>query len=88
VPDERVTDHALGRLLQELVMATRSSSKSGGRGSGKRELITPNGDARYIRRDAQGRIRESDDVGRAQQADRRRKAKTKVKSGYGDRGDR
>jgi hypothetical protein len=56
--------------------------------SGKRELIKPKGDARYIRRDAKGRIKESDDVGRSLKQDRARKAKTKVKSGQGDRGDR
>jgi hypothetical protein len=63
--------------------ATRSN-----RGSGKRELIKPKGDARYIRRDAKGRITESDDVGRSLKMDRARKAIGKVKSGYGDRGDR
>jgi hypothetical protein len=54
----------------------------------KRELIKPVGDARYIRRDTKGRIKESDDVGRSQKADRRTKAKRKVKSGQGDKGDR
>jgi hypothetical protein len=54
----------------------------------KRELIKPRGDARYIRRDAKGRIKESDDVGRSQKADRRTKAKRNVKSGQGDKGDR
>ena len=33
--------------------------------STKRELIAPRGDKRYIRRDAKGRIKESDDVGRS-----------------------
>ncbi len=66
----------------------KSSKKSTKRGSGKRELIKPKGDARYIRRDARGRIVESDDVGRSLKQDRARKAKTKTKSGYGDRGDR
>jgi hypothetical protein len=67
-----------------------TTKKSGGskRASGKRELIKPKGDARFIRRDAQGRIKESDDVGRSLKQDRARKAKTKVKSGYGDKGDR
>ena len=67
----------------------RSSAKStsGKRASGKRELIKPKGDARYIRRDAKGRIKESDDVGRSLKLDRARKAKKQVKSGYGDRGD-
>jgi hypothetical protein len=54
----------------------------------KRELIAPRGDKRYIRRDAKGRIKESDDVSRSLSQDRRRKAKTKVKPGQGDRGDR
>lgn len=54
----------------------------------RRELIAPNGDKRYVRRDAHGRFVESDDVGRSLRADRRRRAKTVVRSGHGDRGDR
>ena len=75
-------------------MATRSSSKSGSsrksssRGSGKRELINTSRDKRYVRRDGGGKFKESDDVGRASATDRRRSAKSKSKSGYGDRGDR
>ena len=53
-----------------------------------RELIAPKGDKRYIRRDPKGRIKESDDVGRSLAADRRKKAKTVVKKGEGDGGDR
>jgi len=53
----------------------------------KRERISPNGDARFVRRDAQGRFKESDDVGRSLAQDRRKQAKTTVKSGQGDRGD-
>ena len=57
--------------------------------SSKRTLIEPHpGDKRYIRRDAKGRIKESDDVGRSLSADRRRKSKTSAKRGQGDRGDR
>ena len=69
-------------------MAAAKKSSSSGRGSGKRELIKPNGDARFVRRDAKGRIKESDDVGKSLKQDRARKAKKKVKSGYGDKGDR
>ena len=54
----------------------------------KRELIEPNGDKRYIRRDDKGRIKESDDVSRSLSQDRRKKAKTAAKRGQGDRGDR
>lgn len=56
--------------------------------SSKRELISPNGDKRYVRRDAQGRFTESDDVGRSLTQDRKQHAKTTSKSGQGDRGDR
>lgn len=66
--------------------ATRRSG--GKKASGKRTLIKPKGDARFVRRSAGGQFKESDDVGRSQKQDRRRTAKKKVKSGYGDRGDR
>jgi hypothetical protein len=58
------------------------------RRTGKRDLIDTGSDKRFIRRDKKGRFNESDDVGRSLSADRRHKAKTKGKSGYGDRGDR
>ena len=67
---------------------SRPARPSSRRGSGKRELIKPNGDARYVRRSASGKFKESDDVGRSLKADRRRKSSRKSKSGYGDRGDR
>jgi hypothetical protein len=54
----------------------------------KRETIAPNGDKRYIRRDDQGRIKESDDVGRSLSQDVQKKAKTVSKPGQGDKGDR
>jgi hypothetical protein len=56
--------------------------------AGKRELITPNGDKRLIRRDDKGRIAESDDLGKSLAQDVRKPAKTAAKSGQGDRGDR
>lgn len=52
-----------------------------------RELIDTGTDKRYVRRDAQGRFRQSDDVGKAIASDRRTRAKTTVKSGQRDRGD-
>jgi hypothetical protein len=70
-------------------MAKRATTKkSAKKPAAKRELIAPRGDKRYIRRDAAGRIKESDDVSRSLSHDRRRKAKKAVKSGQGDRGDR
>jgi hypothetical protein len=57
------------------------------RGSSKRTRVSPRGDARFVKRTAKGRFSESDDVGRSQKADRRKKAKKKVKPGHGDQGD-
>jgi len=56
--------------------------------NGKRELINTGSDKRFVRRSKKGRFKESDDVGRSLATDRRKKAKKKVRSGYGDRGDR
>jgi hypothetical protein len=54
----------------------------------KRELIDTGTDKRYVRRNKRGTsFVESDDVGRSLAADRRKRAKTKVKSGEGDKGD-
>ena len=55
----------------------------------KRELIDTGTDKRYVRRNKRGTsFVESDDVGRSLAADRRTRAKAKVKSGEGDKGDR
>ena len=62
-------------------------SFGGSKMAGKRQLIEPKGDKRFIRRDERGRICESDDVGRSLAADLRTKAKTVVKKGQGDKGD-
>jgi hypothetical protein len=56
--------------------------------TGKRELIEPRGDKRYLRRAPKGQFKESDDVGRSLTADRRTKAKKAAKPGQGDKGDR
>ena len=57
--------------------------------SSKRELVEPHkGDKRYVRRDEQGHFTNSqDNVSRSLSTDRRRKAKTVVPKGQGDRGD-
>lgn len=53
----------------------------------KRELIDTGTDKRYVRRDEEGKFKESVDVGRSLSADKRQKAKTKAKPVEGDRGD-
>ena len=58
------------------------------RPAGKRDTVRTKSATFYAKRTARGRFKEMDEKGRSLKADRRRKAKTKVKSGYGDRGDR
>ncbi len=53
----------------------------------KRELIAPNGDKRFVRRDSEGRFAESDDVTKSLRADVAKSAKKVVGPGQGDRGD-
>ena len=53
-----------------------------------RELIDTGTDKRYVRRDAEGKFKEVVDVGRSLAADQRHDAKSKVRQGDGDRGDR
>ncbi len=54
----------------------------------KREHIDTGSDERYVRRDDEGKFRESDDVGRALSQDQRREAENESEKGQGDRGDR
>jgi len=68
-------------------MAAKKKSSTQRKKAAKRELISPRGDKRYVRRDARGRISESDDVGRSLSRDRRRRAKKKAPKGQRDRGD-
>ena len=52
-----------------------------------RELITPRGDKRLVRRDSKGRFAQSDDLGRSLARDVRQHAENEAKPGQGDRGD-
>ncbi len=65
-----------------------AKEKAQQRKAAKRELINTGRDKRFVRRGAAGQFKESDDVGRSLSRDRRVTAKTNVKSGQGDRGDR
>lgn len=53
-----------------------------------RELISPRGDKRLVRRDSKGRFAQSDDLGRSLAQDVRQHAKNESQPGQGDRGDR
>ena len=68
---------------------TGRTRKAGGRKkAAKRELIDTHKDKRFVRRGTGGKFKESDDVGQSLTADRGKKARKKVKSGQGDKGDR
>ena len=71
-------------------MAKKATKKTAGKRktAAKRELIDTRSDKRFVRRASAGTFKESDDVGKSLASDRRKKAKTKVKSGQGDKGDR
>jgi hypothetical protein len=56
--------------------------------SNARELIDTGRDKRFMRRNESGQFKESDDVSRSLGKDVQKHAKTKVKKGQGDRGDR
>ena len=68
----------------------KTAAKSGAKRktAAKRETIDTGTDKRYVRRGRAGQFKESDDVSRSLSTDARKKAKTKVKPGQGDRGDR
>ena len=53
-----------------------------------RELINTGTDKRFVRRDAEGQFKESDDVGRSLSRDQRTDAERETEPGQGDRGDR
>ena len=57
------------------------------KGAAKRELIDTGNDKRYVRRDSKGQFNEVDNVSRSLSQDVKKKAKTKVSSGQGDKGD-
>jgi hypothetical protein len=72
---------AMAKKSPTRTRATRSTS------AGKRDLVRRPKASSYAKRTARGRFKEMDDVGRSQKADKSRKAKRTVRSGYGDQGD-
>ena len=65
-------------------MAKKAATKKSGtkrKRAAKRELIDTGTDKRFVRRGAGGKFKESDDLGKSLTVGRRKKAKTKVKSG-------
>jgi hypothetical protein len=70
-------------------MAKKSQrqAKKRSRPAAKRDLVRRPKASAYAKRTTSGRFREMDDVGRSQRADKPRKARKRIRSGYGDQGD-
>ena len=66
----------------------KRTTKKRSRPAAKRDLVRRPKAGAYAKRTARGRFKEMDDVGRSQKADKPRKAKRTVSSGYGDQGDK
>jgi hypothetical protein len=64
------------------------AKKTARRSAGKRDTVKAKSATFYAKRTERGRFKEMDEKGRSLSADRRQRAKTKTRSGYGDRGDR
>jgi len=72
-----------GRVAKKRPKTRRNQAKRS-RPAAKRDLVRRPKASAYAKRTATGRFTEMDDVGASQRADKRRKAKTTVGSGYGD----
>jgi hypothetical protein len=66
---------------------TTKTTKTTKRASNQRDLVRHGSRSAYAKRTDTGQFKELDDVGRSQTPDRRVKAKTVVKAGFGDQGD-
>ena len=58
------------------------------KGSGRRDTVKTKNATLYARRDGSGRFTDLAEKGKSLTRDRKQRAKTRVKSGYGHRGDR
>jgi hypothetical protein len=66
---------------------TRKRTTTRSRSAGKRDLVRRRKTSAYAKRTESGRFTSMDDVGRSQVSDKSRRAKKRVRSGFGDQGD-
>ena len=66
----------------------KKAKKATKRAAGKRDLVKGKNATMFAKRTTKGRFKEIDEAGRSLKTDRKKKAKKKAKSGYGDSGDR
>lgn len=67
---------------------TAKKAKTAKHAAEKRDLVKGKNATMFAKRSGKGPFKEIDEAGKSLKADRRSKAKTKAKSGFGDRGDR
>jgi hypothetical protein len=79
---------AAKKTVSKAAKTTAKTTAKRTRPAGKRDLIRHGSRSAYAKRTETGQFIELDDVGRSQKADRRVKAKTVAKTGFGDQGDR
>jgi hypothetical protein len=65
-----------------------TTTKRGKRSTSRRRRLRNRAGTFFAKRTRRGRFKELDEKGRSLTTDRHRKARTTVKSGYGDQGDR
>ena len=70
-----------------MVKKSQKRAKTRSKTTAKRDLVRRPKASAYAKRTSSGRFKEMDDVGRSQRVDKPRKAKKRVRSGYGDQGD-
>jgi hypothetical protein len=66
----------------------KKATKAKKRAAGKRDLVKGKNATMFAKRTTKGRFKEIDESGRSLKTDRKKKAKKKAKSGFGDSGDR
>jgi hypothetical protein len=76
------------KSTKKVAKKTATKAVKRARPAGQRDLISHGSRSAYAKRAPDGEFTELDDVGRSQQADRRVKAKTAAKAGFGDQCDR
>jgi hypothetical protein len=74
-------------MAKKAKKAKKAGASAKKRSSQKRDLVKGKVKG-YAKRTSTGRFKEIDTMSRSQRTDRKRKAKKKAKSGFGDRGDR
>ena len=75
-------------MAKKAKKATKAKKAAKKRPAGKRDLVKGKNATMFAKRTTKGRFKEMDEAGRSLKTDRKKKAKKKAKSGYGDRGDR